>query len=156
MIKTLSPILMAFIVFFLIYNTVKITKEKFTNKTDPKIYQLKEKLKILFNKENYFTGNLTPLNNRDILNEVNIYAGDESYTLNKKTTYMCLRNKKTGEYYQDDILMYVLLHELAHVINTENVGHTKEFNDIFEELLEYAIKVGIYDPSVPIPVDYCK
>ena len=156
MIKTLYSILLAFFVFFLIFNVVKQTKENFTRKSDPKILQLKQKLRTMFNKDNYFSGKLTALNNRDILNELNFYVGDESYTLNKKDTYICLRNKKTGEYYDDNILMYVTLHEIAHSINTENVGHTKEWSDIFEEVLEYAIKVGIYDPSVPIPLDYCK
>ena len=38
-------------------------------------------------------------------------------------------------YYNDDILLYVLVHEICHVL-CPNIGHTPEFNNIFEALLE--------------------
>lgn len=156
----MKSILLGALVFALIFMIVTYTKEPFLFKkkttSDPKLNELKEKLKILFDKDNYFTGKLSMLNKRDLLNEINIYPGNKSYTLNKKDTYMCMKDKKTGNYYSDNTLMYVLLHELAHSLNTENVGHTQEWNDIFEELLEYATSMGLYDPSQEVPLDYCK
>ena len=56
-----------------------------------------------------------------------------SYTINKSSVYLCLRNKtdineKTGEhnFYPDYMLLHVALHEFAHVICDEN-GHTLNF-----------------------------
>jgi len=158
MINTVKSILLGFLVFALIFFSVNITKEKFINKpkTDPKLEELTSKLEEIFNRDFYFTGNLSSLNDRDIMKELNFYPGNKSYTLNKKDTYICLKDKKTKDYYDMQILLYVALHEIAHSINTENVGHTKEWNDIFEELLEFAAETGVYDPSVNVPMNYCK
>ena len=159
MINSLKSILLGFIVFGLIFLSVNLfSKETFVNKgkRDQKLDELISKLEILFNQDNYFSGNLKSLNKRDILKELNFYPGKNSYTLNKKDTYICMKDKKTGEYYNDQILLYVILHEISHSINTENVGHTKEWNDIFEELLEYASEMGVYDPTTDVPLSYCK
>jgi hypothetical protein len=47
------------------------------------------------------------------------------------------------------MLTYVGLHELAHVLCDE-VGHTAKFYQIFDELLDKAHQMGLYDPSIPI------
>jgi len=52
------------------------------------------------------------------------------------------------------MLTYVLAHEISHVI-CNSVGHTDEFNIIFEELLVELTDAGIYDPSSPLLSDYC-
>ena len=53
-----------------------------------------------------------------------------------------------------NMLIFVTLHEIAHCLCDE-IGHTDRFNDIFNELLEKAIKMKIYNPSIPIIQDYC-
>jgi len=157
MINSILSIFLGIVFFFIIFYSVVYTKEKFSiTPTDYKLEDLKKKIEIILNKDNYFTGSLSPLNNRDFLNEINIYPGKKSYTINKKDTYICMKDKKSGEYYDDNILMYVLIHELAHSINTKNIGHTKEFHEINNELLKLATEEGIYDPSVNIPLNYCK
>ena len=45
---------------------------------------------------------------------------------------MCLKDKN-GKYYDDNMLNYVALHELAHVLCDE-IGHTDKFYAIFDEL----------------------
>lgn len=71
-------------------------------------------------------------------NKINIYFGSkESFTENKKNIFICSSKNK-------NIQNYVLLHEMAHVISS-NYGHTKNFNKIFSELLEEAIKENIID-----------
>lgn len=159
MINSVKSILLGFLVFVLIFFTVNMTREKFIFKkttSEPVLDELIKNLSLIFNRDNYFTGKLSSLNERDIMKELNFYPGNKSYTLNKKDTYICLKDKKTKKYYDMQILLYVALHEIAHSINTENVGHTKEWSDIFEELLEYASDVGVYDPSVDVPLNYCK
>lgn len=127
---------------------------EFFQQSDPKIDFLKNKVEPLFTSDNYFTGYLEPLNNRDILDEIKVYKGNKSYTINKRKVYLCLKDEN-DEYYSDNMLMYVFLHELSHVI-CEETGHTQLFHNIFQELLDYAVEEGVYDDTVPIVQDYCE
>ena len=52
------------------------------------------------------------------------------------------------------MLMYVAIHELGHVLCDE-IGHTPKFHRIFRELLEKAENLKIYDPNIPIVMNYC-
>ena len=61
---------------------------------------------------------------------------------------------ENNNYYQENMLMYVVLHELAHVICDE-IGHTKKFERIFKELLNDAGELGIYNASIPPIPNYC-
>ena len=108
------------------------------NDRDPKLNELKNKLEILFNskKSGEWSGNLEGLNDRKILNEIKLYVGSKSYTINKKKVYLCLTDEN-DEYYNINMLTYVLLHELSHVICDE-IGHTQKFHDIFKEVLKEA------------------
>lgn len=108
------------------------------NSTDKKIKVLKEKLKNL--------------DDRIIM--IPIYKGSKSYTLDKKSIYLCLYDNK-GNYYPDNFLIYVLIHELAHYFNDKDWGHTPAFYRIFHKLKQKAIQLNIYDPSQPMIQDYC-
>ena len=88
------------------------------------------------------------------IKDLKLYKGKKSYTMNKERIYLCLFDEN-GEYYPINLLVYVLTHELAHYLNKEDVGHTPAFHKKFEELLDKATKMGIYDPSIPIDPDYC-
>lgn len=89
------------------------------------------------------------------LNKVKMVRGNSSYTINKYRVFICLRDKKTDAIYDDNTLVYVILHELAHVECPE-IGHTELFKRIFFNLLDRAEAHGLYDPSLPRPIDYCK
>lgn len=87
-------------------------------------------------------------------------TGDDDYTaysVNKgEKIVFCLRSKSTGKLVGGNVLMYVAVHELAHVYTTQ-VGHTKDFWDNFRFLLSEAVKAGVYkrvDYSKH-PVEYC-
>lgn len=86
------------------------------------------------------------------LTQLQIYEGNKSYTVNKEKIYLCIKDKN-GKYYDKNILMYVLLHEIAHTICPE-IGHTQQFKDIFNVLLQRAQLGNIYE-HVEIPKDYC-
>jgi hypothetical protein len=90
-----------------------------------------------------------------IIGSLKIREGKESFTLNKKDVSLCLKDKKTGELYDDNMLTYVLLHEIAHVINKDDVGHTPKFHKKFDELLERATQLGLFDPNKELVEDYC-
>lgn len=137
---------------WLIYRQIR---EHYAQK-DPVLIKLKTKMAPLFHRDVHHTGVLSPLNNRDIMSEVSFYRGEKSYTINKEKVYMCLKDSKNGGgYYDEQTLMYVLLHEISHVI-CPSIGHTDEFNEIFDALLAEAVAAGIYDPKTQVPLDYCE
>lgn len=89
-----------------------------------------------------------------IIPKIELYEGNKSYTINKEKIYLCLKDKN-GQYYNENMLTYVFLHEVAHILCDE-IGHTEKFSRIFDTLLEKATKLGIYDPNIPIIQDYCE
>jgi hypothetical protein len=120
---------------------------------DPMLEELMKAVKPIFESDEKYTGNLSKLNDTKILDKISLYRGNRSYTINKEKVYLCLKDEK-DEYYNRNMLIYVLLHELAHVICDE-IGHTEKFHDIFQNLLMRAINNGIYNPSIPVIQNYC-
>ncbi len=80
--------------------------------------------------------------------------GNESFTLNKSEVTLCLEDEN-GNYYNDNMLVYVGLHELAHALCDE-IGHTDKFYAIFDKLMDKGEELGVYDRDIPIVQDYCK
>ena len=80
-----------------------------------------------------------------------------SYSVNKgEKIVFCLRSKKTQKFEDFNILMFVALHELAHLM-TKSIGHTPEFWKNFKFLLKKAIKINIYKKQnyTNNPKQYC-
>ena len=151
--NVLYSIILFFIIIGFVIWLVVMQMEEYKLQDDPKLIELKKKITPLFNKENY-SGLLTSMNNSNLLDKISLYKGDKSYTINKQKIFLCLKDEN-GSYYDDMMLMYVLLHELSHVICDE-VGHTQKFHDIFDEVLKEAHNQGIYDNSYEIIQDYCQ
>lgn len=107
---------------------------------------------------NKFSKNIYNLKSKYTTLSENIDLSSTSYTLNKgDEVAMCItaRNKEE-KIYDINTLMFVCIHELAH-IGCESVGHTKEFEDFFRFLLKEAVICGVYryiDYSVA-PKEYC-
>lgn len=80
-------------------------------------------------------------------------SGDTSYTLNKgDVTYLCLRSRRDPSIFvEPDILFFVVLHEIAHIGNFNDWGHSKQFWEVFKFLLSEAVRGGFYTA-----VDYKK
>jgi hypothetical protein len=112
--------------------------ENYRHSRDPMLLEIKEKLK-----------NVHP-----IVETLKFFEGNKSYTINKERIYLCLKDEN-GSYYDPNMLMYVALHELSHVLCDE-IGHTKKFHSIFHDVLEEATRKQIYDPSKPIIQNYCE
>ena len=68
-----------------------------------------------------------------------------SYCINKgQEIAICFRDKKNpGIFFEENTIIYVLLHELAHVMSI-NIGHGDEFFDNFKFLLENAIEFKLW------------
>lgn len=88
--------------------------------------------------------------------KISIKGSNQSFTEDKTRTYLCLRDEQ-GQYYDDNMLMYVALHELAHAISESiDPNHeTDEFKNNFKMLLAKAADVGVYDPKKPLNYNYC-
>lgn len=80
-----------------------------------------------------------------------------SYTLNKGDQIaLCLRSKYNGKFHDLNLIMYVVIHELAHVACPE-IDHTPLFEKIFIFLLQKSIEINIYvQKNYAInPREYC-
>jgi hypothetical protein len=126
-------IIVLIILFFVLRNQVK----EYYEQLDPVLYKIKE--------------NLRPLHSS--IDKLRFFEGKKSYTINKKKIYLCLKDEN-GDYYDYNMLIYVALHELSHVICDE-IGHTPKFHRIFDDLLKQATDMNIYDPNIPIVKNYC-
>ena len=90
----------------------------------------------------------------EMVDHVILLEDTKSYTINKKKVYLCLKDEN-GDYYDENMLIFVAIHELAHVVCDE-IGHTDKFQTIFQELLNKASDLQIYDPNVAPIQNYCE
>lgn len=123
---------MLIIVYLVFYRVME-----FFQQMDPMLARIKETLHPLHPK----------------IESLQFYEGRKSYTINKKKIYLCLRDEHR-QYYDFNMLIYVAIHEISHVLCDE-IGHTPKFYDIFKELLGKAEKMQIYDSKKPIIRNYC-
>ena len=94
------------------------------------------------------------------INKTNIYEtvydnNVTSYTINKgEKIFLCL--KDNNELHDINIIMYVDIHELAHLA-CPSVGHDTLFQDIFKFLIETSILINIYKYNNyhTTPSNYC-
>ena len=80
-----------------------------------------------------------------------------SYTINKgEKIVFCIRSKVLHNIHDMNTIMYVVIHELAHVACPE-YGHTPLFKEIFKFLLIESNKIGIYKITnyTENPQNYC-
>lgn len=109
---------------------------------------------IAFLKENY---------SHYILSEAAIDKRYTTFTINKKDMHICLRTRDDNEkLYDMNTLMYVILHELAHLCNYDKkgnpiTGHGLEFKILFKLLVSEAININIYNyiDYEKTPTEYC-
>lgn len=80
-----------------------------------------------------------------------------SYSINKgEELVFCIRDKINNSIHDINTLMFVAIHELAHII-TDELQHTQKFWNNMKSLLKRAELLGLYqnvDYSIN-PVEYC-
>jgi len=80
-----------------------------------------------------------------------------AYSVNKgEELSICIREKKTDKFIDDNIIIFVAIHELAHIMTSET-GHTPPFWNNMKYLLEKASLINIYQAQdySKDPVTYC-
>ena len=80
-----------------------------------------------------------------------------AYSVNKgEELSICIREKNTEKFIDDNTITFVAIHELSHIMTPET-GHTKLFWENMKWLLEKASSIGIYMPVdySQSPVEYC-
>ena len=95
--------------------------------------------------------------NPDTLGENLDNKSYKAYSLNKgEEIVLCLRNTDNSIIKDMNTIMFVLLHELTHIM-TNDVGHTDTFWDNMELLLKKGEEAGVYTPVdySKSPVNYC-
>jgi len=129
-------LLLAIVIFMSIWYLLKTNYENYLE-NEPTVVRLKNKLIPFFPELKY----------------VKLMKGDSSYTINKQKIYLCTESK--GEIYDDNMLVYVILHELAHTLCPE-IGHGSKFQIIFKSLLDRAERHNLFNPLLPRTENYCK
>lgn len=90
------------------------------------------------------------------LSEGSVDSGYTSYSINKgEKLILCIRQKDKS-FVEMNVILYVAVHELAHIMTTE-VGHTTTFWNNFRFLLNEAVLIGIYKKQdfKNKPEEYC-
>ena len=179
----LIAIIIIFIYIFLFYNKKNVIliegvdkKTKYLVYNDDKKTQSAELLEIITNnmyklKSSLFENKesfpdmkiyIIQLNNNLDKNRTLIYENDPtsnltSFSVNKgEEIALCLKSKKTGFLHDINLMMYVTIHEMAHIACPE-IGHGELFKKIFKFLCEQAIALNIYkyDDYQNNPIEYC-
>lgn len=113
--------------------------------------------------KNYFIKHLKENYSSYILSEAAVDERYTTYTVDKQDMHVCLRTRDHSEnIYDINLLMYVILHELAHLCNYDRggnpiQGHGLEFKNIFKLLVIEAIRLNLYNyvDYSSNPHEYC-
>lgn len=81
------------------------------------------------------------------MRKVRLFENSSTFTLNKSKIYVCVKDSTTQRPYDDNTMVYVILHELAHALNEDDIGHSDAYRRIFTRLLARAELYGLYDPT---------
>ena len=148
---------------FLVQDTKdKFKSSKILSKFTKNLYKLRNHLAKEKNKYPEFKEYIELLqegfnNNRTTIHEGLANSNLTSYSVNKgEELVFCLKSKKTGKYHDHNLLMYVAIHELAHIACPE-IGHGPLYTKIFKFLAQQAVKLDLYkyDDYYKNPVEYC-
>lgn len=80
-----------------------------------------------------------------------------SYSVNKgEELSVCLKSKNENKLHEINLLMYVVIHEMAHM-GCPEIGHGDLFKKVFKFFAEESVKIGIYKyvNYNKYPVEYC-
>lgn len=81
--------------------------------------------------------------NPEAVSEGSVESGYTSYSVNKgEKLILCIRQKDKS-FVEKNVILYVAIHELAHIMTSE-IGHTQSFWNNFKFILQEAIDIKVY------------
>ena len=135
---------------FMVYNDInKFESANLLSILVDRLYKLRNNLIINKHKHKEFTQYINLLEENFNTERTSIYENIPdsdltSYTINKgEELAFCLKSKTTGQFHDINLLMYVGIHEMAHMACPE-VGHDDLFKKIFQFLTLEAVNMGLY------------
>ena len=143
-------------------NNNQTSKSNLLNKIIDNMYILRDYLYSHINDYPDFKEYIIQLKNNFNSNRTIIYETDPkteltSYSVNKgEELSICLKDKKTNDLYDINLLMYVVIHEMSHFACPE-IGHGLLFQKIFNKFTLVAIDIGLYinEDYNKNPINYC-
>jgi hypothetical protein len=118
----ISMVVAVAVIVFLMYKIMKEIRDNYEDREeDPYVLSLVSEIRHIDPRVNKVVDNLK------------FYAGNRSYTINKKNVYLC-KNDENNKLYDKNQLVLVLIHEISHALCDE-IGHTDKFNQILDDLL---------------------
>jgi hypothetical protein len=81
-----------------------------------------------------------------------------SYTISKgESMYLCVRQTESRDLVDENTLIFVILHELAHIGTYDEYSHSPKFWSTFRFLLDEAVLAGVYErvDYAVTPSRYC-
>ena len=128
-------------------NKFYYTQPTYVNQSIQKIILIENfinKLQKILIHNNFFKNN-SKLKKNIIIKEIppkyqNKYI---SYSSNKNTIYISLRNNNNSFSQDNNTLYFIIMHELSHILST-SYGHTTEFWTIYKNILQIAINNNLY------------
>ena len=148
---------------FMVYNDInKAVSANLLAELVDRMYKLRDKL--IYNKKKYieYEQYIDFLEVNFNQERTSIYENIPdtdltSYSVNKgEELAFCLKSKKTGNFHDINLLMYVAVHEMAHMACPE-IGHGELFKKVFRFLIIEAINFNLYKKIdyQYNPVEYC-
>jgi predicted metal-dependent hydrolase len=147
----------------MVYNdSKKITAAELLGEMIKKMFKLRNHLEKNIDKYPEYKEYIELLINNFKEDRTSIYENDPSsdltsFSVNKgEEIAFCLRSKENKQFHKINLLMYVAIHEMAHVACPE-IGHGELFKTVFKFLTLVAIEIGLYilDDYGEHPVEYC-
>lgn len=95
---------------------------------------------------------------RQRFNVQNMHVGTSTFTTGKKDMTVCVRDMRTNTLYDEQLLLFPVLHEMAHMcVQDMTNNHGLEFQLYFKRLLDIATSIGVYSPHnfAKDPEPYC-
>lgn len=155
-------ILIVLIIFFIFNNDSRVEVEAFSQKFKirpgpPELLQKKAQFLHELNQKSHYVVDEMYKNhypNKEVadrvynrfknttINETPPNDSGAAYTVNKGPINICIQ-KKDGSFHDLNDAVFVILHELAHVMSL-SYGHGEEFQENFDYIVKYAVKLGIW------------
>lgn len=121
------------------------------------LYQHKDSKDSKYSKNKKYIEQLKSRIENAVINESSEDSAYTSYSVNKgEQIVFCLRSKHDNKLHELNLLMYVAIHEMAHV-GCPSYGHNDEFKHIFAFFTTIAIELGLY-AKIDFhddPIEYC-